>query len=205
MIGVVSYVSSRIFLHNPPGKNNALMLDADAPAAMMEEEKELLKEEPKANQYVLIVVLLISIAIMAATTEWLVESIEFVRESGNIQEEYALCPPYSFRADELSDRWFGMFLLPICSWAANGFVTIVYFIRYTCKHFFEEPEPPAELAKARAIDLSIQFTLFWMPFLVMLGWWTGKPMSLLFGVYLQCGISIEGADLFQISLRLPYC
>ncbi|KNZ79572.1 Vacuolar calcium ion transporter [Termitomyces sp. J132] len=167
------YVSSRIFLHNPPGKNNALMLDADAPAAMMEEEKELLKEEPKANQYVLIVVLLISIAIMAATTEWLVESIEFV-------------------PDELSDRWFGMFLLPICSWAANGFVTIVYFIRYTCKHFFEEPEPPAELAKARAIDLSIQFTLFWMPFLVMLGWWTGKPMSLLF-------------DFFEVAVLLGSC
>ncbi|KAG6877847.1 hypothetical protein C0993_003220 [Termitomyces sp. T159_Od127] len=169
------YISSRIFLHNPPGDNNALTLDADAPAALREEEKELLREEPKANQYVLIVVLLISIAIMAATTEWLVESIEFVRESGNIQEE-----------------WFGLFLLPICSWAANGFVTIVYFIRYLCKYFFEEPEPPAELAKARAIDLSIQFTLFWMPFLVVLGWWLNKPMSLLF-------------DFFEVAVLLGSC
>ncbi|KAG6903304.1 hypothetical protein C0995_013057 [Termitomyces sp. Mi166 len=169
------YVSSRIFLHNPPGDNNALTLDVDAPAAMWEEERELLREEPKANQYVLIVVLLISIAIMAATTEWLVESIEFVRESGNIGEE-----------------WFGMFLLPITSWAANGFVTIVYFFRYLFKHFFKEPEPPAELAKARAIDLSIQFTLFWMPFLVMLGWWINKPMSLLF-------------DFFEVAILIGSC
>ena len=40
---------------------------------------------------------------------------------------------------------------------------------------------PEELAKARAIDLSIQFTLFWMPFLVLLAWWIGKPLHLMFG------------------------
>lgn len=175
IILLVVYICSRIFLHNPPGDGNALLLDSAAPAAMKEEEKELDTKEPKANQYVLIVVLTISIAIMAATTEWLVESIEFVRESGNIEEE-----------------WFGMFLLPIVSWAANGFVAIVYFLRYMFKHFFKEPAPPPELAKARAIDLSIQFTLFWMPFLVMLGWWIGKPMSLLF-------------DFFEIAVLLGSC
>ncbi|KAG6919280.1 hypothetical protein DXG01_007412 [Tephrocybe rancida] len=169
------YLSSRIFLHNPPGKNNAFVLDSAAPAAMKEEERELLEKEPKTNQYVLIVVLVISIGIMAATTEWLVHSIEFIREEKRIQEE-----------------WFGMFLLPIVSFAANGFVAIVYFIRYLFKQFFKEPEPPAELAKARAIDLSIQFTLFWMPFLVLLGWWTSKPMTLLF-------------DFFEIAVLLGSC
>ncbi|KAG5644950.1 hypothetical protein DXG03_007415 [Asterophora parasitica] len=78
-------------------------------------------------------------------------------------------------------RWFGMFLLPIVSWAANGFVAIVYFLRFLFKHYFKRPAPPRELAKARAIDLSIQFTLFWIPVLVLLGWWIGKPLSLLFG------------------------
>jgi Ca2+:H+ antiporter len=39
----------------------------------------------------------------------------------------------------------------------------------------------ATLANARPIDLSIQFTMFWMPFIVILGWWIGRPMSLLFG------------------------
>ncbi|KAG6866494.1 hypothetical protein C0991_003038 [Blastosporella zonata] len=168
------YICSRIFLHNPPGKNSALLLDPVAPTAMIEEEKVLLLGEPKANQYVLIAVLALSIAIMAATTEFLVESIEFVR-AGRIEEE-----------------WFGMFLLPIVSWAANGFVAIVYFIRYLFRHLFDHPEPPAELAKARAIDRSIQFTLFWMPFIVMLGWWIGRPMSLLF-------------DFFEIAIMLGAC
>lgn len=40
-----------------------------------------------------------------------------------------------------------------------------------------------ETAKARAIDLSIQFSIFWMPFLVLLGWWINKPMHLLFGSF----------------------
>lgn len=41
--------------------------------------------------------------------------------------------------------------------------------------------PPESLAQARAIDMSIQFLLFWMPFLTLLGWWTNKPVTLLFG------------------------
>lgn len=51
---------------------------------------------------------------------------------------------------------------------------------------------PSELAKARAIDLSIQFTLFWMPFLVLLGWWIDKPMHLLF-------------DYFELAVVLGSC
>ena len=43
----------------------------------------------------------------------------------------------------------------------------------------------SEFAHGRPIDLSIQFTLWWMPVLVLLGWWSGKPMHLLFG---QCVI-----------------
>ena len=78
-------------------------------------------------------------------------------------------------------RWFGLILLPLVAFAADGFVAIFYFAQSLIRHFFRKPAPPAVLAKARAIDLSIQFTLFWMPFLVLLGWWTGKPMHLLFG------------------------
>ncbi|KAG5653082.1 hypothetical protein H0H81_002381 [Sphagnurus paluster] len=171
IILLIVYICSRIFLHNPPGEG----FDDEAPTAMIEHEKKLGNKEPKANQWVLIVVLLASIAIMATTTEWLVESIEFVREAGNI-----------------NDEWFGMFLLPIISWAAHAFVAIVYFIRYMFKHFFKEPAPSGELAKGRAIDLSIQFTLFWMPFMVLLGWWLKKPMSLLF-------------DFFEVAILIGSC
>jgi Ca2+:H+ antiporter len=78
-------------------------------------------------------------------------------------------------------RWFGLILLPIVSFSADGTVAIVFFLRYTLTIFLGKPSPPATLAKARAIDLSIQFTLFWMPFLVLLGWWTNRPLTLLFG------------------------
>jgi hypothetical protein len=78
-------------------------------------------------------------------------------------------------------RWFGLILLPVVSFAADGTVAVVYFIRYTFRHIFRSPTPPTTLAKGEAIDLSIQFTLFWMPFLVLLGWWTDKPLTLLFG------------------------
>lgn len=94
----------------------------------------------------------------------MVESIEFVRESGNITEE-----------------WVGMILLPLVSFAADGAVGSVYFVRRMLRHFFKEPEAPTTLAKGEAIDLSIQFTLFWMPLFVLVAWWTNKPLTLLFG------------------------
>lgn len=111
-------------------------------------------------------------------------SIESVLESSNITQEF-----------------FGLIILPIVSFAANGVVAVVYFIHsmlivpavYVLRHtafrrhvnhsreFKLAMKPPTSVAEARSIDLSIQFMLFWMPFLVLLGWWTQKPMSLLFG------------------------
>ena len=81
-------------------------------------------------------------------------------------------------------------MLPIVSFAADGTVAVTYFIRYMFRHFFREPVPPITLAKARGIDLSIQFVLFWMPFFILIAWWTHKPLTLLFGAYAQgCIIS----------------
>jgi len=40
--------------------------------------------------------------------------------------------------------------------------------------------------------MSIQFLLFWMPFLTLLGWWTNKPLTLLF-------------DLFEVTLLVGAC
>jgi Ca2+:H+ antiporter len=79
-------------------------------------------------------------------------------------------------------RWFGVVLLPLISFAGDGVVAIIFFIRYSLRLFFGKPPPPVELAKARAIDMSVQFLLFWMPFLVLLGWWSGRPMHMLFGM-----------------------
>jgi len=165
------YVCSRIYLHNPPGDDNALSLHlaADAPEAFKHEATHLQETDPEVNQWVCLVMLAICIGLMAATAEFMVEGIEFVRESGHIKEE-----------------WFGLILLPMLSFAADGTVASAFFIQYLFRHFFREPTPPTTLAKGRAIDLSIQFTLFWMPFFVLLGWWLGKPMTLLFDLFEVC-------------------
>lgn len=103
------------------------------------------------------------------------DSIEFVREEGHVKE-----------------GWFGLILLPLISFSADGAVAIVFFIRYTLRRYFGTPIPPATVAKARAIDLSIQFILFWMPFIVLLAWWTNRPLSLLF-------------DTFEVALTIAAC
>ena len=48
------------------------------------------------SPWVCIAMLVVTIGIMAASAEWLVDSIEYVRENGRITEE-----------------WFGLILLPI--------------------------------------------------------------------------------------------
>ena len=79
-------------------------------------------------------------------------------------------------------RWFGLILLPIVSFAADGCIAIVFFLHRAYGHFFGgRVIKPETLAMSRPIDLSIQFTLFWTPVLVLLGWWIGKPMHLMFG------------------------
>jgi len=96
----------------------------------------------------------------------LVDSIEVVQTRTNITQE-----------------WFGIVLLPIVSFSADGAVAVGYFIKRTVSHLLKrkKPEPPTTLAKAEAIDLSIQFLLYWTPFVTLLGWWLNKPFNLLFG------------------------
>lgn len=100
----------------------------------------------------------------------LVDSIEPVRHVSNITEE-----------------WFGLVLIPFVSFSADGAVAAGYFLQKASRRVWyktKDPEPPNTLAKAEAIDLSIQFVLLWMPVLTLLGWCTGKPFNLLFGALL---------------------
>ncbi|KAI9059435.1 hypothetical protein FKP32DRAFT_1579866 [Trametes sanguinea] len=170
------YIASRIYLHNPPGENNALTVPHDAPAELHHEEKHLLEEEPLVNPWACMLLLAITVALMAPTAEFLVESIDEVRENSGIDTE-----------------WFGMILLPIVSFSADGAVAIIFFFQSIYDHLTgREILVPSMLARGRAIDLSIQFTLWWMPFLVLLGWWTSKPMHLMF-------------DYFEVALLLGSC
>lgn len=62
---------------------------------------------------------------------------------------------------------------------------MVYFIRHLLRHYLTEPTLPTTLARGESIDISIQFALFWMPFLVLLAWCLGKPLTLLFGMWVE--------------------
>lgn len=166
LILISRYLCSRIYLHNPPGEEdiNGLHLAPNAPEELKRKAEHLRTKEPEVNQYVLIVMLLICLALMITTAEWLVHSVEGIRESTNISEPF-----------------FGLILLPVVSFAADGTVAAVYYIRHYLKRLFSEPEPPATLAHSEAIEMSIQFVMFWMPFLILLAWWSGKPLTMLFG------------------------
>ena len=114
------------------------------------------------------------------------DSIHNVREERKIQQEQVTFPfvlPTSAHLVDLATRWFGLILLPIVSFSGDGAVAIFYFIRYIVCYLRGRDPPITTLATNRAIDLSVQFTLFWMPALVLLGWWSGKPMTLLFGAF----------------------
>lgn len=64
------YVASRVYLHNPPGENNALTVPHDAPDAIKHEEHHLLQQEPKTNPWLCMILLIITVAVMAATAEF---------------------------------------------------------------------------------------------------------------------------------------
>jgi len=171
LILLIVYVGSRIYLNNPPGDNNALTVHPLAPEAVHKAEEEVRNKQPKLRPLVCVIVLLVTVPLMAATAEWLVDTAEYIRHTGNMTEEF-----------------FGLVVLPFVSFSADALMSIVYFIR---RSLSLKANPP-ELAEGRAIDLSIQFTLFWMPLLTLIGWWSHKPFSLLF-------------DLFEVAIVLAAC
>ncbi|KZS95229.1 hypothetical protein SISNIDRAFT_401765, partial [Sistotremastrum niveocremeum HHB9708] len=158
------YVCSRIFRHNPPGKKDLSAGDAEPPP----------EKEPETNPWACITLLVVTISIMAPTAEWLVDAVAEIEEGSSIQDE-----------------WLGLFLLPLVSFGADGAVATLFFLKkiLTMNYKLEVPD---ELARGIAIDLSIQFALFWMPFCVVLGWWIGKPLTL-------------PIDLFEVSVLMATC
>ena len=83
-----SYVCSRIFLTNPPGEDNVLTHHPSAPDALKEKERHLADAEAEANSWVCLGVIAITIGLLAVTAEFLVDTLDQVREEGDIKEEY---------------------------------------------------------------------------------------------------------------------
>ncbi|KAJ3540311.1 hypothetical protein NM688_g6245 [Phlebia brevispora] len=122
------------------------------------------KPPPRINSWVATILLISTVALMAITSEFLVQSIEHVRAPKGIPQEF-----------------FGLILLPLVSFSAGGISAVLYFLRSLYIALTRrERGRPSRLAKARPIDLSIQFILLWMPCLVLLGWIIKRPMILMF-------------------------
>ena len=64
MYCLFSYICSRIYLHNPPGKSDELTKQVTAPLIVSK------KKDPEVNQWVCLAMLIICIGILAATAEW---------------------------------------------------------------------------------------------------------------------------------------
>ncbi|KAJ6627510.1 hypothetical protein B0H10DRAFT_1994941 [Mycena sp. CBHHK59/15] len=161
------YMCSRVFLHDPPGPDNGLHEHKDAPEEFKEMVEKMAEEEPEVNPWACLIMLLVTVTLMAVTAEFLVESIEPMRERHEINEE-----------------WFGLILLPFVSFSADGILSLVYYMRCHLKHYLGTPlSAPKTLAEARCIDLGIQFLIFWMPLLVLVAWFCHKPLSLLFDLF----------------------
>lgn len=177
VILLLIYIASRIYYHNPPGEGHTMLNHPDTPEEFKNAEIKLANTKPKVNQWVCLAFLAVNVGVMAATAEWLVDSIEPMVVATSITQE-----------------WSGIVLLPIVSFSADGAIAVGYFVHRTLSHLlkFRKPEPPTTLAKAEAIDLSIQFLLFWTPVVTLLGWWTDKPFNLLF-------------DIFEVGLLMGAC
>lgn len=64
------YICSRVYLSNPPGDDNALALHPDLPEAVKEAEEELKHDDPEMNPIMCVVLLAVTVALTAATAEW---------------------------------------------------------------------------------------------------------------------------------------
>ncbi|KAI0331539.1 hypothetical protein GY45DRAFT_1275661 [Cubamyces sp. BRFM 1775] len=169
-------------------------------------KREQTKDADLVPRGVCAFIIIVSIVVMSVTAEFLVDSIDPVRERYNIQAEF-----------------FGLILLPLVSFLPEGMVALFKFLskfpRYAllnvlperlrpawssfyakcCKtkafNFMSKLQiemPPEPDARGTPIDSSIQFLLWWMPFVILVGWWIGKPIHLLF-------------DYFEVALLLGTC
>ncbi|KAF8260051.1 hypothetical protein EI94DRAFT_1706606 [Lactarius quietus] len=171
VILLVIYIGSRFYLHDPPGEN-AFSPRPDMPPELLQREKELEEAEPEVNPWACVILMIVCVALVGVTAEFLVESIEFVRRKSNIEEE-----------------WFGIVLLPIEFRHRNAEIILQIPLA----------SGSGESRQARAIDMSIQFLLFWMPFLTILGWWVNKPLTLLFDQWAEGSILIAFYGMIGIS------
>lgn len=124
----------------------------DAEASTSEDDEEQEAEEPTIGPIAAAGVLVVTTVLVAICAEYLVGSIDDLVESAGI-----------------SKAFIGLILIPIVGNAAEHVTAVVVAVRNKM-----------DLAMGVAIGSSIQIALLVTPFLVIVGWIIGQPMSLHF-------------------------
>jgi len=178
---LVIYISSCYYIHYSPG--NADAADAEKWADIVEDEDN--SEDPKINFWTCLMAMPIVGGLMAITAEFLTQSIQPLKSRIGIQEHF-----------------FGLVLIPIVSYSADGLLATVFYLRSQLRHWLGAPYKPAgSLAETQSIELSIQFMLFWTPVLVLVAWIHGKPLSLLFDTFEVVLVIVAGFLLNRVTLN----
>jgi len=150
-------------------------------------ELELAEAQPDVNPLACIITLIITVGLMGVTAEFVrllprlgpiviftsplpvarqqhTVRPSHIKNQRRVRSSYFCGQAHAQNSSHILPyhRWFGIILLPFVSFSVDGAVAIVFFIRSSLRQFFMAPEPPDLLARARAIDLSIQFLLLWM-------------------------------------------
>ncbi|KAJ7205329.1 Sodium/calcium exchanger protein-domain-containing protein [Mycena haematopus] len=126
-------------------------------------------ENPQLNGWICLGLLLIVTALVAVTAEFVVDSINGLATSTPLTKEFV-----------------GIILLPIVGNAAEH-VSAVYGAR----------KDKLTLSMGVAVGSSIQISLFVIPFIVVIAWIMGKPLTMLFDPY-------EAICLFLTVLTVNY-
>lgn len=122
-----------------------------------------LSTESHLNTYEALALLAIASLIVAYCADYLVDSIDPIVSSTGI-----------------SKTFIGIILIPIVGNAAEHVTAVVCAVK-----------DKMDLAVGVAIGSSMQIALFLTPFLVILGWIVGQPMSLLFSTFETCVLFIS--------------
>ncbi|KAJ7903596.1 Calcium/proton exchanger [Mycena olivaceomarginata] len=147
---------------------NELTSPVDTETAATHEEEED-AEEPQLSLYMTLGLLAVVTVIVAVTAEWLVDSIDGLTQGGGITKEFV-----------------GVILLPIVGNAAEHVTAVSVSVK-----------DKLTLSLGVAVGSSIQIALFVIPFIMVLAWILGKPLTMLFDPF-------ESIALFLAVITVNY-
>ncbi|KAF8600013.1 calcium/proton exchanger [Ceratobasidium sp. AG-I] len=110
---------------------------------------------PKLKIQATVLLLVLVTVFTGITAEWLVDSIDGLTSSGNISREFV-----------------ALILLPLVGNAAEHVTAVTVSVKNKL-----------DLAITVAVGSSIQIALFVLPFLILLGWIIGQPLTLFFDIF----------------------